>query len=286
MDGQQSFEEYLFAYLNQSQHEFFDPQKIKGRAQEQFFKEREKEFPDHLQRVLGSITGKKILEVGSGSGWRSVSLALCGGEIYGLEPIEAGVEAAKLRGKRHPGLKTDFRKGVAEQLPYPTDFFDFVVSFQVIEHVQSIEKSLQEMYRVLKPGGQVYMETGNSLYPREEHYRIFWIPYMPKTVGKIYARLRGKNPSHLDHVNFMYRGATLHHMRRVGFIGSHDKFESRVLQKCSNPDTVTNNAFRKVLGVCKKLHVLPMVCYLVARIGFYPTLWLWGEKPKLNSGNP
>lgn len=43
--------------------------------------------------------------------------------------------------------------GFAEQLPFPDDSFDVVYSSHVLEHVVSEEKSLQEMKRVLKPGG-------------------------------------------------------------------------------------------------------------------------------------
>lgn len=104
------------------------------------------------------------------------------------------MNASVERSKRYPHIHTEFRVGVAEQLPYSDNFFDAVVSFHAIEHVQDVDRVVQEMFRVLKPGGRVYIETTNSLIPREEHYRVLWIPGMPKPLARCYVRMLGKDP--------------------------------------------------------------------------------------------
>jgi SAM-dependent methyltransferase len=56
-----------------------------------------------------------------------------------------------------------------EQLPYPSHHFDLVLSHEVIEHVQDDALSVNEMVRVLKPGGRAVIFCPNRLYPFETH---------------------------------------------------------------------------------------------------------------------
>lgn len=56
-----------------------------------------------------------------------------------------------------------------EQLPYPSNHFDLVLSHEVLEHVQDDAKTIAEMVRVLKPGGRAVIFCPNRLYPFETH---------------------------------------------------------------------------------------------------------------------
>ena len=57
----------------------------------------------------------------------------------------------------------------AEALPYPDNYFDTILSHEVLEHVLDDRKSIQEMVRVLKPGGRVIIFVPNRWYPFETH---------------------------------------------------------------------------------------------------------------------
>lgn len=273
------FQYSLRKYLEKSRHDFYNENKIEQRFKQQFSQELDKNFINHIQKLLGSLQGKYILEIGSGSGWRCVAMSLAGGVVTGIEPLESGIEASVLRSKRYPNLHIDFRVGAAEELPFVNNSFDLIVSFQVIEHVQNIELSLKEMYRALKKGGAVYMETGNSAYPREEHYRIFWPPYLPKSLGKMYARIRCKNSDHLDHVNFIYKRTILKMMKEIGFSEVKDLFRDYILEKFIKPETVKNRYLKKILMILPKGGYLSMLLgRIVSKLGIYPSLWLLGKK--------
>jgi SAM-dependent methyltransferase len=56
-----------------------------------------------------------------------------------------------------------------ESLPYPTDYFDLVLSHEVIEHVQDDALCVAEMVRVLKKEGRTIIFCPNRLYPFETH---------------------------------------------------------------------------------------------------------------------
>lgn len=60
-----------------------------------------------------------------------------------------------------------------ERLPFPDQSFDAIVSHEVLEHVQDDRMAVQEMVRVLRPGGRVILFVPNRGYPFETH-GIYW----------------------------------------------------------------------------------------------------------------
>ena len=62
-------------------------------------------------------------------------------------------------------------------MPYRSDYFDLLLSHEVIEHVQDDALTLAEMVRVLKPGGRAIIFCPNRLYPFETHGHYWWGRY-------------------------------------------------------------------------------------------------------------
>lgn len=88
--------------------------------------------------------GMRILDFGCGNGEMVEAFTSLGYDAYGIDIIDC------------PALDPDhFRKIGFDPyiLPYDNDFFDFIFSSSVFEHVQNTEEALKEIYRVLKPGG-------------------------------------------------------------------------------------------------------------------------------------
>jgi SAM-dependent methyltransferase len=93
-----------------------------------------------------------------------------------------------------------------------------VVSLQVLEHVGHPTGAVREIYRVLRPGGQAYIACENYLSFREQHYRVFWLPLLPKALGSLYLRARGRDPEFLrKHVRYTTFPVVLYHFLRAGF---------------------------------------------------------------------
>jgi SAM-dependent methyltransferase len=63
--------------------------------------------------------------------------------------------------------------GNGEQLPFPPDHFDLILSHEVIEHVGDDRAAMREIFRVLKPGGRLVLFCPNRGYPFETH-GIYW----------------------------------------------------------------------------------------------------------------
>jgi len=111
-----------------------------------------------------------ILEVGCNSGGllRGISRNKPGCVLYGIEINPRLVERAISKG-------IIAKEGMAEQLPYENSFFDVVILSELLEHLYSPEKGLEEAMRVLKQGGLIIGSVPHPLginatkRPIEEH---------------------------------------------------------------------------------------------------------------------
>lgn len=115
--------------------------------------------------VLGAHQweGKKVLEVGCGQGVVLNHLARKRARAYGIDM--SAVSIARTRaGARELGCDVHVSLSDAENLPFPPESFDAVVSFGVLHHTPDTARSVAEVWRVLKPGGTAIVmlyRTGN-----------------------------------------------------------------------------------------------------------------------------
>lgn len=99
----------------------------------------------------------------------------CGVGTYAAQirrRFTAQVEAFDIEAERVLQTRQDIPHALiaaAEALPYPANKFDTILSHEVLEHVQDDRKAVQEMVRVLKPGGRVVIFAPNRWYPFETH---------------------------------------------------------------------------------------------------------------------
>jgi SAM-dependent methyltransferase len=88
--------------------------------------------------------------------------------MSGLDVSEIFIEAARSFSKSR-GVPADFRLGSGEKIPWPDASFDAILTFDVLEHVQSVSDSLQECWRVLRPGGHLLAVFPSYFQPTEHH---------------------------------------------------------------------------------------------------------------------
>jgi len=151
---------------------------------------------------LKEIKKQKILEIGSGSGLFIAYLRKKGIEAYGIEPDKKSYDASKIL-LRENKLNFNIKNSDGEKIPFKKEFFDVVISFQVIEHTKNPFLVLKESKRVLKKGGHIYFVVPNYHSFWEGHYRIIWFPFFNKFFAKIYVRILGRNASFIDTLQFI-----------------------------------------------------------------------------------
>ena len=222
--AQKELEKKLWDVLNQWYSNFgYTEEEIKQRFKSflNIEEDRRKVF-EYLQEKIGSLNGKNILDVGCAIGGFVIAASKEGANAFGVEPDIKKVALSKLKAERYE-LTNKFIIGVGEYLPFKGGCFDVVHCYMVLEHVKDVPAVIREMARVTKKGGWCHIATANYLWPSEAHYRIFYIPLLPKPLAKIYIRFifflkrRKVNPDMIDEINYVTARKTEELMKINGF---------------------------------------------------------------------
>ena len=114
-----------------------------------------KEYVDLARRIANEIPeGSAVLEVAPGPGYFSIELAKLGAyAITGLDLSRTFVKIATQKAAE-AGVRVDFRQGSASNMPLQKDRFDFLLCRAAFKNFADPVGALQEMCRVLKPGGR------------------------------------------------------------------------------------------------------------------------------------
>jgi len=117
---------------------------------------------------LEFFKGKVCLDGGCGGGRFSIALAKLGAaKVYGIDVSEQALEAARSRAKERNLSNVEFVHASVLSVPFPDDMFDYVISSGVILLTPDPKKAFDELVRVLKPGGTLFL----SVYGR---YGLKW----------------------------------------------------------------------------------------------------------------
>jgi ubiquinone/menaquinone biosynthesis C-methylase UbiE len=121
---------------------------------------REELFKRRLIEQAQIRSGQRVLDLGCGTGTLTIMVkqAHPNSEVSGLDGDPQILEIARHKAAQ-AGSPITFDEGMAFQLPYPNASFDRVLSSMVFHHLttQDKEKSLAEIYRVLKPDGELHL---------------------------------------------------------------------------------------------------------------------------------
>lgn len=114
-----------------------------------------------LAETLADEGKNRVLDVGCGAGRHLSYLARNGLEVYGFDRSDSAISEAE---EKLDGVDHDAEVRVAdfsEDFPYEDDHFDAAVATRSINHadLDTIEHSVGEMYRVLRPSGLVYAQV-------------------------------------------------------------------------------------------------------------------------------
>jgi ubiquinone/menaquinone biosynthesis C-methylase UbiE len=106
-----------------------------------------------------SISGKLLLDIGCGFGWFELfALRHSPSKVIGIEPVAMDLDAAR---QSVVDPRVEYRENSALRLSFDAESFDAVVCWDVIEHIPKRSEPVffKEIYRVLRPSGNLYIST-------------------------------------------------------------------------------------------------------------------------------
>ncbi len=132
----------------------------------------------YFTKILDLKKEDKILDLCCGQGRHALELARRGYKnIYGLDKSSYLIRKAR-QSTLKENLNIQFREGDARKLIYPTDSFDLVMilgnSFGYFESIQDDLKILEDISRVLKPWGRIFLDLADGDYLKREFQPRSW----------------------------------------------------------------------------------------------------------------
>jgi len=126
----------------------------------------------HLLRLVdfGGQRGKRVLEVGCGAGTDLMRFAKGGAIVTGVDIAPSAIALAK-QNFAQQGLQANLREADGEQLPFPDASFDFVYAHGVVQYTARDRALVDEVRRVLAPGGMAVFQVYN---------RVSWLNALSK----------------------------------------------------------------------------------------------------------
>ena len=122
-----------------------------------------------FDRLLQLPKGAKILELGCGPGylWRENAERIPSGWDITLSDLSPGMLDSAWRNLVVTGRAFRFREIDAQAIPFPDETFDAVIAHFMLYHVPDRRKALEEIKRVLRPGGRLFAATVGQNHMRE-----------------------------------------------------------------------------------------------------------------------
>ncbi len=117
--------------------------------------------------------GKRVLEVGCGMGCMAMNWALHGAQVTAVDLNPVAVEQTRRRFELF-GLQGEIQEADGERLAFADHTFDYAYSWGVLHHSPETKKSIEQIWRVLKPGAQ----AGVMLYHRDSFLYKFLVEYV------------------------------------------------------------------------------------------------------------
>ncbi|MGA9882241.1 MAG: class I SAM-dependent methyltransferase [Candidatus Acidiferrales bacterium] len=209
----------------------------------------------YVDSIRSRAEVRRYLDVGCGNGFITELIAPTFDEIVGIDVEHLRLEEFRLQAI----LKSNFKILLmsADKVDFPNEFFSFITSFEVLEHVPSLGTAVQEMIRLCRPGGIIVVSTPQVWFPFENHgARIgnrtyfFKIPLLPwiRPLHRKYSLARVFSSAELDRLFLSQE------MELLGTSYAAPQFERAAARDGSWESRLV--FLRGVLDRCENIHVL------------------------------
>jgi ubiquinone/menaquinone biosynthesis C-methylase UbiE len=210
------------------------------------------------------LGGRSVLEIGCGMGSHAELLAKSGCRLTCIDLTDRAVANTARRLALH-GLPSAVRQMDAEQMTFADSEFDFVWSWGVIHHSSNTDRALEQIYRVLKPGGE-----------------LRFMVYHRRSVSGFYSLVRGlasgkffRGMSAADVLSgytdgYLARFYTSHELRELLLRCGFSRIETRILgQKSELLPLPGNGAIGNFKRDLLRIFPDPLAELVLSRFGYF-----------------
>lgn len=141
---------------------------------------------DFLKEDLKTLS---LLELGSSTGIISNYLTDYFRKVVAIDIDWSAIKFAQRNFNKN---NLEFAFVDAMNMAFAEGAFDIVICAHVYEHVPDATRLMDEIHRVLRPGGVCYFAAGNRLNIQEPHYKLPLLSVLPKPISHTYFRLCGR----------------------------------------------------------------------------------------------
>jgi len=136
---------------------------------------------EHLCETADLQSGWRVLDVATGSGNAALAAARRGCDAVGIDYVPALLERGRIRADAEH-LSVEFVEGDAEQIPFPANSFDAVLSIYGVMFAPNHRQAAAELLRVCRPGGRIALACWTPEGFIGETFRLF-SRYLPPAPG-------------------------------------------------------------------------------------------------------
>jgi 2-polyprenyl-3-methyl-5-hydroxy-6-metoxy-1,4-benzoquinol methylase len=148
-----------------------------------------------LADCRGGLRELDLLEIGCSAGYGTVVYAEAFRSVTGVDIDEPALRHARSHNAR-PNLR--YLRMDSQHTSFPDACFDAAVCTHIYEHVPDATRLMQEIHRLLRPGGVCFFSAGNRLCWTEPHYRLPLLSVLPKFLAHRYLRLLGRGSTYYE----------------------------------------------------------------------------------------
>lgn len=152
-----------------------------------------------IKEQVALMENCNILEVGCGYSIYAYALAPISRIACGVDININYLQKAKAKAN---SKNATFLLMSAENLAFKENTFDVILMIEVLEHINNDEKTLEEVFRIIKPGGKLIVTVPNKFFPFETHairvrskiiglpFGIPFLSWLPARVRKVFETAR------------------------------------------------------------------------------------------------
>ena len=150
-----------------------------------------------------SFDNKRVLVVGAGTGGETFAFHSRGANVVAVEPDSSAIKIISAKARLKYNICNPALQAAGEALPFRNCHFDFIYCYTVLEHVKSPVRCIDEMIRIVKPNGWIFIETPDYRQFYEPHYKVTMPMFAPKWMLRLWLRFIRRPVEFFDSLQFI-----------------------------------------------------------------------------------